>query len=280
MPGQVEPSPYLLHQLRRHAATLRRRVEPDAPQPVAQRRGDAQCFLRLVLERVDERDAWHVRVDMPVEGFERAHGVAEDEDERVRHRAGRGQARQARARRRRRTDAAAHDAGVVHLVRHAGVNVTRAEADHRDRCRGIHDPACGGGPAGAAGQDAEDRGLVQAIGAVAGGDAHHHLLRREAVAVVQRLDDRLRIVSPLPAQDLAQVAERLLRAAQDPGGAREDLHRRHRVELLGGQDRVRPLEIDVGGLAGQHVRCGLEARPRGGLTHLRRRVVDGHGARV
>ena len=62
---------------------------------------------------------------------------------------------------------------------------------------------------------------------------------------------------------------RLLGAAQDALAAREDLHRHHRVELLGGQDRPRALEVHVGGLAGEDV---------GGGQEVRRRAVGGHGA--
>ena len=67
MPGQVEPRPDLLHELRGHASPLRRRVEADAPQPVAERLGDAQRLLRLVLEGVDQDDARHVGVDVAIE---------------------------------------------------------------------------------------------------------------------------------------------------------------------------------------------------------------------
>ena len=109
------------------------------------------------------------------------------------------------------------------------------------------------------GQDAEDGRLVQPERGVAGIDPHHHLLRGELIAVVERLDDRTGVAVGL-GEDLAQVGKRLLGAAEDPLAAREDLHRHHRVELLGGEDRPRALEVHVGGLAGEHVgggrKCG------------------------
>ena len=64
---------------------------------------------------------------------------------------------------------------------------------------------------------------------------------------------------------------RLLGPAQDALAAREDLHRDHRVEPLGGEDRPRALEIDVGRLAGQDV---------GGRREARRRALGGHGGAV
>ena len=79
---------------------------------------------------------------------------------------------------------------------------------------------------------------------------------------MERLDDR-RAVAVRLAEDLAQVGERLLGAAQDALAAREDLHRHDRVEPLGGQDRARALEVHVGGLAGEHVGGRQEVRAMG-----------------
>ena len=94
----VEPRADLVDEIGRHPAALRRRVEPDAVEPIAERVGDAQRLLGLVPERVDEDDARHVRPQVAVERLGGLDRVAEDEHERVRHRAGRGQAGQARAR--------------------------------------------------------------------------------------------------------------------------------------------------------------------------------------
>ena len=69
---------------------------------------------------------------------------------------------------------------------------------------------------------------------------------------MERLDHGLRPPVGL-GEDLAQVGDRLLGAAQDAVAAREDLHRDDRVEPLGGEDRARALEVDVGGLAGEDV---------------------------
>ena len=59
--GLVEPGADLVDELGGHPAALRRRVEPDAVEPVAQRVGDPERLLGLVLERVDEHDPRHVR---------------------------------------------------------------------------------------------------------------------------------------------------------------------------------------------------------------------------
>ena len=261
MAGEVEPGADLLHEVGRHPSALARRVEPNAPEPVAERLGHPQRLLGLVLERVDEDDARHLRVDVAVEGLGGAHRVAEDEDEGVGHRPGRGQAGKPSSGRRGRADAATHDARVVHLVGDARMDVARAESDDRDRGRGVDDPPCGGRPAGAGGHDAEDRRLVQAEGRVAGADPHDDLLRPEGIAVVERLDDRIVATVDL-AEDLAQVRDRLVGAAQDPLAAREDLHRHDRVEALGRENRAGAIEIDVRGLAGQHVSGRWEAGPR------------------
>ena len=270
MPRQVEPRADLLHELGRDAAPLGRRVEPDAPQAVAERLGHAERLLRLVLEGVDQDDAGHLGIDVAVEGLGGADGVAEDEDQGVGHGPGRREAGEARPGRRGGADAAAHHRGVVHLVGDARMHVARAEADDRDRRRGVDDATGGARPAGAGREDAEDRGLVQAEGGVARLDAHDDLLRPESIAVVQRLDHR-RVGAVHLAEDLAQVGVCLLGAAQDAFAAREDLHRDHRVELLGGEDRPRALEIDVGRLAGQDV---------GGSREARRRALGGHGRAV
>ena len=59
--GLVEPRADLVDELGGDPAALRRRVEPDAVQPVAEGVRDPQRLLGLVLERVDEDDPWHVR---------------------------------------------------------------------------------------------------------------------------------------------------------------------------------------------------------------------------
>ncbi len=246
--GLVEPRPDLLDEVGGHAPPLGRRVEADAPQPVAERIGDAQRLLGLVLEGIDEDDARDVGVDVVVEGLGRPHRVTEDEDQRVRHRPGWRQAGQPRTGRRGRADAPADDRGVVHLVRHAGVDVPRPEADDRDRRRRIDDAAGRGRPTGARGQDAEDGRLVQAEGRVARLDAHDDLLAGEAIAVVERLDHRGGLHVGFP-EDLAEVRQGLLGTAQDALAAGEDLHGDDGVEPLRGQDRSRALEIDVGRLA-------------------------------
>ena len=97
--GLVEPGPDLVDELGRDPAALGRRVEPDAVQPVAERVGDPQRLLRLVLERVDQDDPRHVRRHVPVEREGRLDRVAEDQDQRMGHRPGRGQAGQPGARR-------------------------------------------------------------------------------------------------------------------------------------------------------------------------------------
>ena len=161
MTGQVEPRANLLDQLRGHASPLGRRVQPHPPQVVAEGIGNAERLLGLVLEGVDQDDPRDIGVDVAVERLRRAHGVTEDEDEGMRHGAGRRQAGQAGAGRGGGADAAADHAGVVHLVRHAGMHVPRAEADHRDRVGSVDDATCGGRPSGAGGQDAQDGRLVE-----------------------------------------------------------------------------------------------------------------------
>ena len=259
--GEIKSCANLLHQVGRHPAALGGRVQPHTPQAITQRVRNSQRFLRLVLERVDQGDAWHLGVDVTVEGLQRADRVAEDQDQRVRHGAGWRESRQPRPGRGGCADAAADHAGIVHLIGNRRMHVACSEADDRDRVRHVHDAPRGGCPASALGQDAQDRRLVQAVCRVSGGDAHHHLLARHAVPVAQRLHHRLHVEALPVAQHLAQIGERLLGAAQDGVFSREDLHGRHRVQLLGGEDGTRPVEVDVRGLAGQDLARGLESRP-------------------
>ena len=172
----VEPSAALADELRRDAAALGGSVEADAVQPIAERARDAQRLLCLVAERVDEDDARHVRRHVAVKRLGRADRVAKDEHQRVGHRAGRCEAGQARAGRRRGADTAADDRGVVERVGHVRMDVARAERDDRLRRGRVDAFARGGGPARRLGQHPEQRGLVQAEGAISRANAHHHFL--------------------------------------------------------------------------------------------------------
>ena len=66
-PCLVEARADLLDEVGSHPPPLGGRVEPNAPQPIAERFRDAQRLLRLVLEGVDQRDARHVRIDVAIE---------------------------------------------------------------------------------------------------------------------------------------------------------------------------------------------------------------------
>src|SRR5665811_1638603 len=57
--GLVQPCPDLLDEVGGDPAALRRRVQADAVELVAQRVGDAKRFLGLVLERVHQDDPGH-----------------------------------------------------------------------------------------------------------------------------------------------------------------------------------------------------------------------------
>ena len=160
-PFLVEARPDLLDEVAGDAAALRRRVEPDPVQPVAQRVGDPERLLGLVLERVDEDDPGHVGRHVAVERL-----AARTVSPKIRTiewgivPVGR-EAREPRARGCRRADAAADDRGVVEDVRDVGMDVARAERDHRLRGRGVDALARGRGPAGRLREHPEDRRLVQ-----------------------------------------------------------------------------------------------------------------------
>src|SRR5438309_2875669 len=83
--GQVETGADLFDQIDGDSPPLTWRVEPDAPQALAECLGDAKRFLRLVLERIDQHDAQYVVTHVLVESERRFHGVAEEKDHRVRH---------------------------------------------------------------------------------------------------------------------------------------------------------------------------------------------------
>ena len=193
-PLEVEPRPDLRDQVGGDPAALGGRVEPDAVQPIAERVGDPQRLLGLVLERVDEHDPGHVGPEVAVERDRRLDGVAEDEHERMRHRPGRVQPGESSPGRGRRADTAADDRRVVEDVGHVGMDVPGAERDHRSRRGRLDAFVRRGRPAGRLGEHPEDRRLVQAEPAVARADPEDDLLRPERVAVVERLDRDLRRV--------------------------------------------------------------------------------------
>jgi hypothetical protein len=64
---QVQPGADLLDQVGGDPAPLRRRVEADPVQPVAEGVGDPERLLGLVLERVDQDDPGDVRLEVAVE---------------------------------------------------------------------------------------------------------------------------------------------------------------------------------------------------------------------
>ena len=227
----VESRPNFADEVRCDAATLGGRVETNAVQPIAERVGDAQRLLGLVVERVDEDDARHVRGHVAVERLGRLDRVAKDEHERVRHRAGWGEAGEARARGRRCADAAADDRRVVERVGHLGMDVARAERDDRLRRGRVHALARSRCPAGRLGHDPEQCGLEQAEGAVSRANAQHDFLGRDQIAVAKRLDDRVSRVA-VRRQHVREQHLGLVDAAQDRVAAAEDLHHHDRIEAL------------------------------------------------
>ena len=107
------------------------RVEADAVEPVAERAGDPQRLLCLVLNVSTSTMRGTSGCDVPIERLGGPHRVADDEHERVRHRARRREAGEAGAGRRRGAHAAADDGGVVERVGDVRMDVARAEADDR-----------------------------------------------------------------------------------------------------------------------------------------------------
>ena len=259
--GLVESRPDLVDELGGDPATLRRRIEPDAVEPVAERVRHAKGLLGLVLERVDQDDPWHVRRHVPVEREGRLDGVAEDQHQRMGHRAGRREPGQTRAGRRRGADAAADDRGVVEDVGDVRVDVPRPEADDRLRRRDVDARPGRGRPAGRLGEHPEERRLVQPEPPIAGADAEDDLLRLDHVAVVERLELGLGGIGA--GQHVAEQVARLVDPAQDGVLAGEDLHRDQRIETLLLEDALGTREIDVSRVARQD----LVRRPRARQTH-------------
>ena len=256
---EVEPRPDLGDQVGGHPAALGRRVEADPVEPVAERVGDPERLLGLVLERVDEDDPGDVRAEVAIERDRRLDRVAEDQDERVGHRAGRVEPGQPGPGRGRGPDAAADDRRVVEDVGDVGMDVARPERDHRPGSGRVDALAGGGRPAGRLGEHPEDRRLVQPEAAVPGADPEDDLLRREGVAVLERLDGQLGRVGV--AEDVGEEALRLVDPAQDAALAAEHLHDDERVEALALEDALGPGEVHVGRLAGQDLLRG--AHPDG-----------------
>src|SRR5581483_49852 len=130
--GQIQLGAQLDHQFGSDAAALGGRVHAHSPKVLAKRAGNAQALLDLITERVYQHGSHDARIDMPVERLGRGHRVAHDQDQRVGHGAGGLQVVQLRSGRCRSGSAAADDGCVVHDVGHLRMDVSRAEADHRD----------------------------------------------------------------------------------------------------------------------------------------------------
>ena len=216
----VEPGADLLDEVHGHPAALRRGVEADAVEPVAERVGDPERLLGLVLERVDEHDPRDLRADVAVEREGRLDGVAEDQHQRVGHRPGRGEAGQPGAGRRRRPDAPADDRRVVEDVGDVGVDVPRPEADDGLGRGGVDAFAGGRGPAGRLGEHPEERGLVQAEPAIARPDAEDDLLRARCGRRRRAPRAGSRRGRHGPARGRAGSSPRRSRTARRPAGRR------------------------------------------------------------
>src|SRR5439155_22745168 len=104
-------------------------------------------------------------------------------------------------------------------------------------------------PPGRLREHPEDGRLVQPELALSGPDPADDLLRRDAIAVLERLDLELCRVGVL--EHMREQRLCLVDAAQDRVLAREDLHCDERIEPLALQDPSGAGEVDVGGVAGQ-----------------------------
>ena len=122
---------------------------------------------------------------------------------------------------------------------------------------GVDALARGRGPAGRLGEHPEERGLVQAEPAIARPDAEDDLLRRDAVAVVERLEPGLggsAWASTWPSRFFAssiphRTASCRAKTSIETIGSRPSLL----------EDALRPAEVDVGRVAGQDLVRGSNA---------------------
>ena len=267
MSGQVQPRPHLLHEFDGDPPPLPGRVEPNAAQALAHGLCDPQRLLGFVLEGVHQDDPRDVLRHVLVEGARRHDGVPEDQDHGVRHRPRRSrQSRQLGAQRRRAARTAAHGRGVLHDRAHQGMDVAGAVGDHARPRGGVHDLPGGGGPARAAGQHPQHRGLQAAEAGVAGGHAQHHLASRHGGSLGE---------GPGPvalAERLPQNVQRVVHAAEQAVPVREVLHGDHRIHAGGGERVRRALEVHVGRGAGVIVEQVVRKGP-----HVRRESVRGGG---
>ena len=228
----------------RDPAALGGRIEPDAVQPVAERVRDSQRLLCLVLERVDKHDPGDVFAQVAVERERRLDGVAEDQDQRMRHRAGRSQTSQPCAGRGRGADAPTDDRRVVEDVGDVGMDVPGSEADDRLGRRDVDDLAGRRRPPGRLGEHPQKGCLVQPEPAVPGPDPQDDLPRADTGAVGQGFDRGFLGIAIR--EHVTDQVLGLVDAAQDGLSTREHLHRDDGVEALGGEDALRPREVNVG----------------------------------
>ena len=185
---QIEPGPDFLHQLGRHAPPLGGRIQPHAPELVAQGPGHAQALLSLIPEGVHQGGALDRGGDVAIECLDRAHCVAQTEDEGMGNGARGGDARQPRARGRGAARTAAHHGGIFHAGGDIGMDVAGPEAEHGNGVGRLDAGPGRGGPAGFVGQDAQVGGFVDGESLVGAGDAQHDLPRFDVGALFQRPD--------------------------------------------------------------------------------------------
>ena len=186
--ADVELPAHLLEDLEEVAAARRRRVEADGVEILAEGLGHPDRLELLVLQRVDQGDAAHLRVHDLVEGGERLHGVAEEEHEGVGDGARRvgvdqlGRLRDGHA-------VAAADEGIA--LDHGGqrrVHAPRPEGDDLALARRALAPGGLGGDAGGLAEEPEERRLVFRPLDVGALDDEHRLMRAEQRPLVHGPD--------------------------------------------------------------------------------------------
>src|SRR3989475_7055445 len=245
-PAQLELPPDFFEDAIEVAASRRGRVQPDRVEVLAERLGDADRLELLVLQRVDEGDATHLRVDDRVERPERFHRVADHEDQRVRNRPhGIGVDQLGRLRHRDAVAPADERVALDHR-RQRRMHATRAEGDHLPLTRRLLAARRLRGDTGRLGQEAEQRRLVLRPLDVRALDAEDGLVGLEDRALVHRPHvHRLALEQRRDLLDAGQDAPRpvLGKALEVHLG----LHALAIVAML--QDLDGAGEIDVGDLA-------------------------------
>ena len=127
------------------------------------------------------------------------------------------------------------------------MDVSGPEANHRGPTGGVDALPGRGSPAGTVGKDAQQGGLVQAVGPVRGLYPQNYLFPLDAQAFLQGED-----LSFIGGYNTFYELQRFVDATEQTCFSSEKLHGAFGIKAFAFQDLLRPSEVDVGCPSGKH----------------------------